>query len=47
VAAFGLIVGFAMLAVNAGLSGLAERIILLVIFSSVIVAAKGLARFQE
>ena len=46
VAAVGLIAGFAMLAVNAGLSGLAERVILLVIFSSVIVAAKGLARFQ-
>jgi hypothetical membrane protein len=46
VAAVGLIVGFAMLAVNAGLSGLAERVILLVIFSSVIVASRGLARFQ-
>lgn len=32
----GLIVGFFLLAVNAGLSGLAERIILLVIFSTVI-----------
>jgi hypothetical membrane protein len=41
----GLIVGFALLAVNAGLSGLAERIILLVIFTSIIVAASGLAGF--
>jgi len=45
-AAVGLVVGFAMLAVNAGLSGLAERVILLVIFSSVIVTAKSLAGFQ-
>ena len=43
--AAGLIVGFALLAVNAGLSGLAERVILLVIFTSVIVAASGLAGF--
>jgi len=41
----GLVVGFALLAVNAGLSGLAERVILLVIFSSVIVAASSLAGF--
>ena len=43
IAAVGLITGFALLALNAGLSGLAERVILLVIFSSVIVAANGLS----
>jgi hypothetical membrane protein len=36
----GLIAGFGLLAANAGLSGLAERVILLVVFSSVIVAAR-------
>lgn len=46
-AAVGLIVGFALLAVNAGLSGLAERLILLVIFSSVIVIANGLSELQR
>jgi hypothetical protein len=45
-AAVGLVVGFAMLAANAGLSGLAERVILLVIFSSVIVAARGFTKSQ-
>ena len=44
-AAAGLILGFALLAVNAGLSGLAERVIILVIFTSVIVAVSGLAGF--
>src|SRR5260370_22993119 len=34
-----LMVAFALLAVNAGLSGLADRVILLVIFTSIIVAA--------
>ena len=45
--AVGLIVGFALLAANAGLSGLAERAILLVIFSSVILAAIGLSRIPR
>jgi hypothetical membrane protein len=40
----GLIIGFALLALNAGLSGLAERIILLVIFSSVIAVAIDISR---
>ena len=46
-AAAGLIIGFALLAVNAGLSGLAERVILLVIFTSIIVTASGLAGFPR
>jgi hypothetical membrane protein len=45
--AVGLIVGYALLAVNAGLSGLAERVILLVIFSSIIVAASGFVGLQR
>jgi len=43
----GLIAGFGLLAANAGLSGLAERVILLVIFSSVIVAANDMARASK
>jgi len=45
--AVGVIVGFALLAANAGLSGLAERVILLIIFSSVILAAIGLSRIPK
>jgi hypothetical membrane protein len=41
IAAMGLTVGFALLASNAGLSGLAERVILLVIFSSVVALARN------
>lgn len=41
ITAIGLIAGFTLLSMNAGLSGLAERVILLVIFSSVIMAAES------
>ena len=47
VAVLGMIIGFFMLAINAGLSGLAERVIILVIFSTVIIGSLVIGNFSN
>ncbi len=47
VAVLGIAIGFSLLAINAGLSGLAERVIILVIFSTVIISSLAIGDFSN
>jgi hypothetical membrane protein len=47
VAVLGMAIGFFLLAINAGLSGLAERAIILVIFSTVIASSLAVGNFSN